>query len=188
MNNNYKYIIAILAGFTLALLLIRGCNPPKSTIAEDNIKIDTIYQIKTDTIKLTDYKPKLKYIYRTKSDTIEIPIDTMKFWKYQYDSIHQHKKGNTHLKIKGWGSIDNIEMNTTVIDTTIYITKEITKYKSTKGIYFSPEYLTHFNKDINQPIYKVNLDYVNNNWIIGTGIGLQNNEQIYSFKVGFKIR
>ncbi len=33
----------------------------------------------------------------------------------------------------------------------------------------------------------MNLDYVNGNWIIGTGIGVQDDKPNYSIKIGFKI-
>lgn len=177
-----KYLIAIIAGFLLAILLLDGCDSFKTQKSGVTTKIDTVYQVKKDTIKLTDYKPKLKYIYRTKFDTIEIFQDSLKFWHYKYDSIHNHKKGKTHLIINGWGAIDNININTTTKDSTIIITKEktIRVEDKTSKIFFGPTYNSQ--KDIglqadwlirNKVIISTNAQYNDVTKAPAVGIGIK---------------
>ena len=83
------------------------------------------------------------------------------------------------------------ELNTIIKDSTIVINKEITKtiLKPSKGLYLSPELIRPFNvDDSNKPTYRVNLDYINGNLIIGTGIGIQNEQPNWSVRIGYKLK
>lgn len=186
-----KYIISIIAGFALALLLLNQCSPKNNKSAGET-KIDTVYQVKEKLITIKDNKPIVKYIYKDKLinnvDTIEVINDSIKFWKYTMDTTYQHKYGTTQLKQKGWGYVEEININTILKDTTTIIIKEITKLKPTKGVYVSTEYLTPFNSNMPlQPTYKVNADFINSKWIVGTSIGIQNNQPIYGVRIGVKV-
>ncbi len=149
IKENTKYIIAIIAGFLLALLLFRSCNQNIDQKSGVTTKIDTVYQVKEKIISITDNKPIVKYVYRDKikikNDTIEIYQDSLKFWYYKLDTIYKHKYGQTRLKQNGWGYIEDIKITTTLKDTIVTINKEIIKYKPSKGLYLSPEYITPFN-------------------------------------------
>lgn len=193
MNQNTKYLIAITAGFMLALLLLKGCNQNNGQNRGVITKIDTIYQIQEKTTHFNDTILKLKYKdrlvpYQIIQNEIEDKIDTKaNDYNFKYDTIASNKYGESKISITGWGYVSKVDVENTYQDTITTITKEITKYTPSKGLYLSPEYITHFNKEINQPTYKLNLDYVSNKWILGTGIGIQNNQPTYSFRIGYKI-
>ena len=145
-----KYLIAIIAGFLLAILLLDVCDSFKTPKSGVTTKIDTVYQIKEKVISISDNKPNVKYIYRDKikNDTIEIFQDSLKFWQYKLDTIYKNKYGQTRLTQNGWGYIEDINITTTLKDTVVIINKEktITVEDKRRKIYLGPTYNTQ--KDI----------------------------------------
>jgi hypothetical protein len=199
MEKINKYLI-ITAALIIGLLLFKDCEPKESSESGPKIKIDTIYKIKTLTTKYTDTIIKLKYKdrylpFQQIKNEIEETLDTgyvyLKYndYHFKYDTITTHKYGEQKLSINGWGYINKIEVENTYKDTTTIITKEITKYKPSKGLFISPQYNRPFNNESSlKPSYNVNLDYINNNWLIGGSIGVQNDIPMYGIRIGFKIK
>lgn len=199
IKENTKYIIAIIAGFLLALLLFKGCEPKETQKSGPQIKTDTIYKIQDKIIYLKDTIVKLKYKdrevnYIQVQTEIEETLDTgyvtlfYSDYLFKYDTTQVHQYGESKISIKGFGYVNQVDVTNTWKDTTTTITKEITKYKSSKGLYLSPEYNAPFNKESNlKPIYKLNLDYVKGNWILGGNIGVQNDIPMYGIRLGYKL-
>jgi hypothetical protein len=198
MKPIYKYIIATIMGFSLAMLMFKGCSPKNQQNAGDKIKIDTTYIIKDKIITIHDTIVKLKYNNKYidkyiiqeqfKEDDSTITVNWKDYF-YALDTTYANKNSTTKVNINGWGYIDAIKLNTIIKDTTVIVNKEITKYIPSKGLYLSQEYIQPFdnNTTSSKSIYKVNIDYVNDKILIGTGIGIQNNNPNWSIKVGYKI-
>lgn len=199
MNNTRNYILSAIIGALVVLLLFKACEPKETPKLEPKIITDTIYKIQDKIIHLKDTIVKLKYKdrevnYIQVQTEIEETLDTgyvTLFYSdhfFKYDTIQEHKYGDSKISIKGWGYVNQVDVTNTWKDTTTTITKEITKYKSSKGLYLSPEYNAPFNKESNlKPIYKLNLDYVKGNWIMGTSIGVQNDIPMYGIRLGYKL-
>ena len=179
MNKN---ILPIIIGVLVALLLFKACNQNNTQNRGVITKTDTIYKVIEKNTHFNDTIIKMMYnnnYYTTKEiqNQIEEKIDTgwvtlpYKDYLFKYDTIQEHKYGDSKISITGWGYVSNVLVQNKWKDTTITITKEITKYKTSKGLYLSGEYIRPFNKDNGlNPNYRANLDYVHNKLIIGTGI------------------
>jgi hypothetical protein len=189
-NNGILYISVIL--LVILLSIYNTCNHNKGQNSGVKTKTDTIFKIIEKTAHFNDTIIKLRYKdrlvpYQIIQNELQNKIDTNDY-NYTYDTIANNKFGESKISIKGFGYISKIDVENTYKDTTMIITKEITKYKASSGLYLSSEYQTPFNKDNGlKPSYNVKLDYVHNKWIIGTGIGVQDDKPNYSIKVGLKI-
>ena len=187
-----KNIFLIIAGFLLFFLVVKSCNEDKTIKEIIKTKIDTTFVIKEKLVKITDTLPIVKYETKyVDKEVLKFIMVENKQYNYKIDTNYSYKNSNTNLKINGWGTISKIELATTMSDTSYIVNKEITKtiLKPSKGLYLSPEYITPFKVDeLNNPLYRVNLDYINGSFIIGTGVGIQNNNPNISLKIGYKIR
>jgi len=188
MKTTVKYIIATIAGFILAILLMNQCNSKKPTKAEVKIKTDTIYKIQEKKIYIKDTIVKLKYVNKTLTNTIvkeEIQKNIKEDYTYNLDTVYKQDKVTTNLKIKGWGYINDIKLSTEFKDTTTIINKELTKYLTPTTVYVSGIY----GQDLisRKANIGIGLDLtVKNKLIVGTSIGYSN-EPNFTFKVGYKI-
>lgn len=206
-----NYTIATIILILVATLWFKGCNQNNGKKWVVNIKTDTVYVIKekvshfNDTIVKTLYKDRY-FPYQVIKNDIESKIDTgwvtlpYKDYLFKYDTIQYHKYGESKISIKGWGYISKVNVDNKWKDTTITITKEITKYNNaseadavadkSSGLFLSAGYQRPFDKNSPlNPLYSIGLDYqIKNKVIIGTSIGVQNNEPVYGLKLGIKIK
>jgi hypothetical protein len=196
-----NYTCAAIIGAIVFFMLLKGCNQNKGQNRGDKIKMDTTYVIKekvthyNDTIVKIHYKD--KYVpYKVIQNEIESKSDTgwvtlpYNDYHFKYDTIQEHKYGESKISIKGWGYVSKVEVNNKWKDTTITITKEIIKYNNASGLFLSAGYQRPFDKNSPlNPLYSIGLDYqIKNKVIIGTSIGVQNNEPVYGLKLGIKIK
>lgn len=180
IKRNAKLIVAVLIGFILGTLIT--CSGDK----EDSTKITKTIQTREKVIHIKD-KPQIKYKnkYNTKeslkTDTIYKTIK--EDYAYSVDKIYKNKQGETHLKVDGFGGINNIELTTKYKDSIITIEKETTKYVNKNTLYLSPSYNTR--KEIG-----VDLDWtIKNKVIIGGKVGYDglSNTPVAGIKIGIKI-
>lgn len=198
-NNGILYISVIL--LVILLSIYNTCNHNKGQNSGVKTKTDTIYKVIEKNTQFNDTIIKMMYnnnYYTTKEiqNQIEEKIDTgwvslpYNEYIYKYDTIQEHKYGQTKISAAGWGYISKIDVENKWKDTTITITKEITKYKNASGLFLSAGYQRPFDKNSPlNPLYSIGLDYqIRNKVIIGTSIGVQNNEPVYGLKLGIKIK
>lgn len=196
MNQNYKYLIAAIIGVLVTLLLFKACNPKSDTPAEGKIKttIDTVYQIKKDTVTITLNKIKHNYIYRTKTDTIQVINDSIKFWKYEIDTLVTSNKNDVmRFNAKGWGYLDELKLTNYSTDTItrVYTTieKEKIVFKLNKGLYISGQYnipLSQYNDG--KPFYSIGVDkqILKDRIMIGASTTIQD-KPIIGLRIGIKL-
>lgn len=169
--NITPYIIVLITGFFLGTVL--NCNKDKNNIDSVETKIKVVERIKTVEIE----KPIVEYKYKEKKVVVH---DTI---KEQYKYVFKQKEKFGDIEISGWGDITNIKVNTIHKDS--IIEKTITKHL--KGFYVNGEYNRSLIKDNPLEGFKIGLDYVNKNIIVGTNIGIFNSTPIFGFRVGFKL-
>ena len=181
IKRNIKLITAVLIGFILGTLIT--CQGDK----QDTTKTTTTIEVKEKVIHIKD-KPQIKYKNKyitkesLKTDTIYKKIKEE--YSYKLDTIYKSKEGDTHLKIDGFGGINDIEVTTKYKDSIITIEKETTKYVNKNSLYLSPTYNTR--KEIG-----VDLDWtIRNKVIIGGKVGYDvlTNTPVAGFKIGIKIK
>lgn len=180
IKRNIKLIISVLIGFLLGCLI---------TCSDDNkysTKTTKTIEVKEKVIHIK-YKPQIKYKNKyitkesLKTDTVYKTIKEE--YAYKIDTTYKSKEGDTHLKVDGFGGINNIEVTTKYKDSVITIEKETTKYVNKNTLYLSGSYNTR--KEIG-----VDLDWtIKNKVIIGGKVGYDglSNTPVAGVKIGIKI-
>ena len=180
IKKNIKLIIALLIGFLLGCLIT--CSKDKDIATKTTKTIE----VREHTIHIKD-KPEVKYKdkYITKeslkTDTIYKTIK--EDYAYSVDTIYKNKQGDTHLKVDGFGGINNIELTTKYKDSIITIEKETIREVSKNTLYLSPSYNTR--KEIG-----LDLDYtIRNKVIVGGKVGYDRltGQPVVGVKIGIKL-
>lgn len=180
------YILTLIFGIIIGTLFTCKKSEIPETKTTTKTEIKYVVTQKTDTIKI----PQPKVIY--KNSPINKNIDSTQY-EYSYKNTIIKKENGYEIDyvINGWGNINNIDFTVKKTDSTKIITTtntiEKTIIKPASGLYLSGEYITP--TTLNNPTYKLNLDYVKNKVIIGTSAGFNTNTQQpeVGVKFGFKI-
>ncbi|MEW5675515.1 hypothetical protein ABGT15_04315 [Flavobacterium enshiense] len=180
IKRNIKLIVAVIIGFLLGCVI--NCQGDK----DSSTKTTKTIEVKEKIIQIKD-KPEIKYKnkYITKeslrTDTIYKTIKEE--YAYSIDTTYVDKNGDTHLKVDGFGGINNIEINTKYKDSIITIEKETTKYVNKNTLYISPSYNSR--KEIG-----VDLDYtIKNKVIVGGKVSYDpiTGQPVAGIKIGLKL-
>lgn len=187
-----KYIIIFIIGLLLGMLFTcsRSSEPSEKRTTKTEIK----WKVETKIDTITIDKPIVKYINRTLHTTSDTRTDIdSTYYDYTYErSIYsQDNKFRIDVKVEGWGNIKKMDYTITEADSTAYITTtetiEKTILKNAGGLFLSGEYIRPIS--VNQPTYKVNLDFVKKNVIIGGSAGYNSNtkQPEVGIKLGIKL-
>lgn len=168
----------------------RSSEPSEKSTTKTEIK----WKVETKTDTITIDKPIVKYINRTLHTTSYTWIDIdSTYYDYTYErSIYgQDNRFRIDVKVEGWGNIKKMDYTITESDSTAYITEtntiEKTIVKNAGGLFLSGEYIRPI--ALNQATYKVNLDYIMGNVIIGGSAGYNTNSKQpeVGIKLGIKL-
>ncbi|MFC6095799.1 hypothetical protein ACFPVY_04000 [Flavobacterium qiangtangense] len=187
-----RYIIIFIVGVLFGLLFT--CSRSSIPSEKTTTKIETKWKIKTTTDTISISYPEVRYVNRTLHTTSDTRTDidsTYYDYTYQRSIYGQDNRFRIDVKVEGWGNIKNMDYTIIEADSTAYITEtttiEKTIVKNAGGLFLSGEYIRPIS--LNQATYRVNLDIVHGNVIIGGSAGYNSNtkQPEVGIKLGIKL-